>query len=449
MFMVIGKRKTRVTLNTKLENLFGLDLRSLAVFRIGLALIIITDLMIYAGGLTARYSEPNALSHTTFEQIFTPWYGSVHSIVGQHLVQGMLFFFAGLAAFALIVGYETRLAAIAAWALVLALHNRNPLLIFTTDDILLTLTFWAMFLPLGACYSIDSAMNSSPQKLPQRILSGATIALIMQQSLIYLFPAPYTPNSLIWLAWFGILLLFVPFRTGFFRCCAIAVFILLHVGLALTLNLGFFPTLSIVSCLAFLPSSVWDSLYKRLSTPERRGLKIYYDAECGFCKKVVHLFRTFLILPGTPLLLAQEEPTIFVDMQAYNSWVIVDWQGNRHFKFEALAYVIKLSPLFWSLVPVMTWNPVMSVGTKFYETIAINRRAASKFTKPLKFRPLEVCSSGPINILALLLLTYALVSNLRSHVHEDTQRALQGIEPVQSYRSSICSYQIHKHKGRY
>lgn len=395
---MVSEKQHQATVRTKLEDLLGFDLRSLALFRIGLALGIITDLV--TRGLTR--SLPGQ---------FRPWDSS---LLGQPLVQGGLVLLTGLTALALLVGYRTRPVAIAAWVMVLVVHLQNPVSMFTSHDPLPIWLFWGLFLPLGACYAIDSAMNTAAQRLPQRFVSVVTLALILQQCLIYWFYLPV--ENLPLLVGLVPLLLLIPWQTSLFRCWVTGGFILLDLWLALTQSLGLLPIISMISWLVFLPSLVWDHLYRSLRTPERQGLKIYYDAECGFCKKVVHLFRTFLILPGTPLLLAQSDPSIFADMEAYNSWVIVDWQGNRQFKFEAIIYVFSLSPLAWPLVPLMQRKPVVAVGTKFYETIATNRRAAGRLTKPFKFRPLEVRASPALNILAFLLLTYAVVSNLWSNV---------------------------------
>ena len=447
---------TKTILASKLEELFGLDLRSLALFRIGLALVIIADLIIRAESLEAHYTDYGVLPRPALiDRILHPWYWSVHLLSGQPVVQGILFLFASLVALALLIGYQTKLATIISWALVVSLHNRNPVLIFTGDNILRAVLFWAMFLPLGTCYSVDSALNSSTKKLPQRILSIATLALTLQICFVYIFSVAFKAQNPVWwwpegsavyyalsfdyyvtkfgqfllnfpalLVFFtyvalvvegiGPLFLFVPFRTGFFRCCTIVAFILLHIGLELTMNLGLVQVLSIVIWLVFIPSRVWEVAAKRLYTPETVGLRIYYDGDCGFCQKVVHLMRTFLILPMTPLLAAQNEPSIFADMQKKNSWVVIDWQDRRHFKFEAVAYVCLLSPLFRPLAPVLEWKPIMFIGTKFYELIASNRRVAGKFTAPMKFRPVEVGSSRTMNLVMLLLLAYVTVWNLRS-----------------------------------
>ncbi|MBE9125805.1 MULTISPECIES: DCC1-like thiol-disulfide oxidoreductase family protein [unclassified Coleofasciculus] len=453
--MNASKQKPKTKLATKLKELFGFDLRSLAAFRIGIALILIADLIIRSSDINTLYSDTGVLPRTALNDIIKPWYWSVYSLSGQPLVQTLVFLLAGLIAVALLVGYRTRLAAIASWAMLISLHNRNPAVLFAGDDMLRALMFWAMFLPLGACYSIDSALNTSTKPLPKRILSGATFALTLQICYVYIFSAAFKTTSPTWwpdgsavyyalsfdqyavplgqfllnfpplltaftfatlvLEWLGPLFLFVPFRTTFFRCATIVTFILLHLGFGLTLHIGLFAALGMFTWLVFIPTEVWDGLAKRVRTPQRAGLAIYYDADCGFCKKVVYLIRTFLILPKTPLLMAQEQEdaSIYADMQEKNSWVVVDWQGNRRFKWEAIAYVVSLSPMFGFLASVLRWKPFMSVGTKFYETIASNRRAAGTFTKPLKFRPLEVHSSGLLNAVTLLLLVYTTVWNVR------------------------------------
>ena len=95
--------------------------------------------------------------------------------------------------------------------------------------------------------------------------------------------------------------------------------------------MGIFPFLSIFSWFVFIPTEIWDRLEKGCKSQARAGLKIYYDADCGFCKKVVHLIRTFLILPSTPLLKAQDDAPIYQVMEEQNSWVVVDWQGKSAF----------------------------------------------------------------------------------------------------------------------
>jgi len=64
----------------------------------------------------------------------------------------------------------------------------------------------------------------------------------------------------------------------------------------------------------------------------------------------------------------------------------------------------------------------MALGTRGYEAIATNRRAAGTFTKPLQFRPLIVKPSPWINGVALLLLIYTLLWNVSSYNPAPFQR---------------------------
>ena len=376
--MKSGRRTKQSPFKLEIEKRYGLDVRSLAVFRIGLALALLTDLIARSGDLTADYTNVDILPGPVEVNEFLKlgdW--SAHLISGHGLVQGLLFGLAALIALAMLVGYHTRLAVIASWLLLVSLQNRHPGLIFAADDVLRAIMFWAMFLPLGACYSVDSALNTLPQPLPLRVFSGATVALMAQQGLIYLFPAVFKTASTIgwpegsaiydslssapdvaqlgrWLLetpillslltlitlaveWASPLFLFIPIRTDFFRNCAIISFILLHLGSGLSLNLGLLPSLSIVTWLVYIPTSMWERWTKRLYGPQQAGLTLYYDADCGFCKKVVHLLRTFLLLPDTPLFTAQSVPSICADMEAQNSWVVVDWRRRRHYELPPVA----------------------------------------------------------------------------------------------------------------
>lgn len=438
-----------------LQERYAFDVRSLALLRMGLALVILIDLFWRFPDIAAHYSDVGVLPRTAIiDEFLHPWYWSVHLLSGQPFVQGLLFAIAALLALAMLVGYRTRLVTIASWVLLVSLHHRNPTLLFAADSVLRTVMFWAMFLPLGAAYSVDIALNPKAHLVPKQIFSGAVIAFTVQQCFIYIFSAVFKTTSDIWwpdltavyyalsfdqyvtplgalvlklpvivlkiftlatliLEWVGPLFLFMPYRTHFFRTATVITFILLHVGFGLTLNIGMFPLLSIVTWLTFIPSSVWERWKKQSYSRPQAGLKIYYDADCGFCKKVVYLLRIFLLLPETPLEPAQSEASIQADMERWNSWVVVDWQENRHFKFEAIVYVISISPVFHILTPLLRSRQVMKLGNRFYETIANNRKKAGIFTSPLQFRSFTAPTPLWQSVVALMLLGLIFILNLR------------------------------------
>lgn len=461
---------------------YSLDVRSLALLRMGLALVILADLWTRFGDLVAHYSDAGVLPRVVLNDgLLKPGYWSIHALSGAPLFQGLLFLIAVLFALAMLVGYHSRVATIASWVLLISMHNRNPLLIFAADDVLRAVMFWAMFLPLGAAYSVDRAMNTATRPIPIRILSGATLALMVQQCFIYIFSAVFKTTNAAWwpdgtavyyslsydqyvtplghlllnlgplltvftfvtlvLEWIGPLLIWSPVRTDLCRIVAVVLFVSLHAGFGLTLNLGIFPFLSIFTWLAFIPTSAWEAMSKRVYGPQRSELRIFYDADCGFCKKVVHLIRTLLVLPHTPLATAQSIPEINRAMETQNSWVIVDWKARHHYKFEGIAYVVSLSPVFCFLAPVLRWRPIMAVGTQVYEWIATHRKVAGRFTRPFKFKPLVVKNPGWLNALALLLIALTFMWNLRSVVNhrafvESSQPVVSSIRRVTNSRTA-------------
>jgi hypothetical protein len=273
---------------------FGLDLRSLAVYRIGLGLLLLADLIGRAGDLTAHYTDQGVLPRSA---ITGGHYISLHLLDGTADFQGALFVLAGLCALALLVGWWTRLATGASWFLLMSLHARNPVILQGGDALLRLLLFWGLFLPLGARWSLD-AWRKGGEPAGGREVSAGSAALILQICFVYWFSAALKtdpawrsegtavyyalsldqfatplgryllgfPELLRWLTFatlgleaVGPALLFVPFYTARFRLAVVGSFLLFHlVGLRLCMELGPFPWVCAVAWLALLPGLFWD-----------------------------------------------------------------------------------------------------------------------------------------------------------------------------------------------
>src|SRR5262245_56404876 len=101
-----------------LSAIFGLDLRSLAAFRIGVALFILWDLISRSFDLTAHYTDTGILPRLWANQYFAggslyrslnPAALSPHMLTGSALGIALLFLIHGVAALGLLLGYRTRL----------------------------------------------------------------------------------------------------------------------------------------------------------------------------------------------------------------------------------------------------------------------------------------------------------------------------------------------------
>lgn len=294
---MLGKRGSE-----KLNNLCGIDIRSLALFRIGLAIILLVDLFIRLQDISSHYSDDGVLPRSVLLNHFADrWHLSIHLMGGTWLFQLFLFILEIGFAIALLVGYRTRLATIVSWILIISVQTRNPLVLQGADGVLKMLLFWGMFLPLGAYWSLDQWRNSS-ERFSYRIVSAATIALLLQVCFIYWFSAILKsdiswqhegsavwyalsneffststglllldyPNllkvltfSTLYLELLGPLFAFSPFWTSPLRTITALIFILFHlVALNLTMDLGLFPYVCAVGWIVFLPSWFWDRVLK-------------------------------------------------------------------------------------------------------------------------------------------------------------------------------------------
>jgi hypothetical protein len=281
----------------KVVEIFGADLRSLAIFRVVLALLVLADLANRATDLYQHYTDAGVLPRTVLmEDVLSPWVFSLNLMNGGAFFQALLFGAAALAALGMLVGYRTRLMIFVVWVLLLSIQLRNPLVNGSDSHLLRMLLFWGMLLPLGAYWSVDRARATFPRPSPH-FLSLATFGLFMQIAFVYWFTAAlksgpewrvdhtalYYALSLDQLATpighfllnfpgllqvltfgtlaleaFGPLLLFCPFFTGPLRTGAALAFMSLHFGIWLTMDIGIFPWISAFCMVCFFPTWFWE-----------------------------------------------------------------------------------------------------------------------------------------------------------------------------------------------
>lgn len=283
----------------KLVELFGADLRSLAAFRIVLALLVLADLGMRATDLYAHYADDGVLPRDQLleEGLLDSWDFSLSLINGEPFFQALIFGVGAVAALGMLIGYRTRLTTVVAWVILLSIQSRNPMVLNAGDTLLRLLLFWSMFLPLGAYWSVDRALKASPPRLAMRFVSLATVGLFLQIAFMYWFTAIlksgdewrvdgtalYVALNLdsiarplgtyltqfpallkvltfgtLGLEAFGPLLLFFPFFTGPVRTATVLAFMSLHYGIWSTMEIGLFPFTSALCMVCFLPSWFWD-----------------------------------------------------------------------------------------------------------------------------------------------------------------------------------------------
>src|SRR5215217_8094776 len=305
----------------KLLEIFGADLRSLAALRIVLALTVLFDLTTRASNLAVLYSDDGILPRRVQFEKIDPWLFSLSFINGTAEFQWVLFSIAALAAVGMLIGYRTRLMVVIVWLLVMSIQWRNYLVGYSADELLRLLLFWSMFLPLGACWSVDRLRGAVPDPPSTRVLSVATAGLFLQIAFVYWFTALLktgpewrvdgtalyyalsakqiaTPlgtyllqfPELLKVLTFGTLaieivaplLLFSPVFTVPARLAGIVGVVGLHIGISMTLAVGFFPWIGAACMVCFLPSWFWDTLVPEVRSALRAPLSMMQPARQAF-----------------------------------------------------------------------------------------------------------------------------------------------------------------------
>lgn len=283
-------------------DLIALDLRSLALFRILLGLVIVADVIDRGRDLQAHYTDWGVLPRSVMIDYFgVEWYWSLHLASGTMFWQAVLFITQALFAVLLIIGVRTRLATVVSWILLFSVQARNPLVLQGGDTVLRLLLFWAMFLPLGARFSVDS----NGDKSPGRTASVVSAAFMIQLAIIYWFNAIMKNSSVWWkdgsavyytlaidqmvtefgiwmrqfhgllkvisfsTAWWetlGPFLLFIPFFHRQFRIVAMMGFIFFHLGINACIEIGLFSYIMIT---AWIPLYPWKNRSADGGAPEQ------------------------------------------------------------------------------------------------------------------------------------------------------------------------------------
>jgi len=437
----------------QIRRVFALDLRSLAAFRIALALFVLYDLVNRSLDLTAHYTDDGVIPRATLlANLWNPHVLSVHMFTGTALGVALLFFLHGLAAFGLLVGYRTRLMTFVTWFLLCSLHARNPLVLNGGDDLLRVIFLFAILLPLGARYSLDAALNVSNEDSSASELYGSpsTAAYYIQFICLYFFAAllksgpewrtdgtaiyyalsidqfalplgkfllgfPALMKTLTFVVWWieflGTFVMLIPLPWA--KIVGILVFLSLQIGFGLTLALGHFPWVNMIVLLPFLPSLVWRS-------GRKRGVEVFFDPGCDFCRKLVLIAVEFVRpkLNSAPKAAQGKE---LAALRGENLWMVRDETGARYFEFGAFIQLMRSSSIFFWTVPLLRWKPVHLACTTAYRFFANHRRFLDRLLSLLKPRPLRMKTHRWQEALVLFLMTLVLISNLSPFLVADSR----------------------------
>jgi hypothetical protein len=319
-----------------LRKVFTLDTRSLAVYRIGLGLLLVIDAVDRVPDVSIMMGPDGIFPLAALRQYYgtiTLWsLAALHDSVAWSATVLAL---EGLAGIALALGCFTRLATIVGWVALMSVIRRTSLAANAGDVWLACQMFWAMFLPLGARWSVDALRRDghpiSPP-IPGAACSVATAAIVVQLVVVYLGAGlakcnadwftgdalihaisvhdhgtplgmtvgndPWVTRPLQWAVVAGevglpLVLLAMPAPT--IRIGIVALFSIFHVAIWLGMTVGLFPLVGLVAWLVVLPAEFWG---RRERAGETRVATLGLTASwtCG-CACVIAAMAFILQLP--------------------------------------------------------------------------------------------------------------------------------------------------------
>ncbi len=283
------------------SNVFSIDPRSLALFRVAIGLLLFTDVINRLPEAAAMYGPEGIMPVGDVRDFFKgTWCWSLYWLNEATWFQQTLLLVTAVVAVALMLGYRTRVVVVAAWILAVSIHRRAPVIINAGDTLICIMLFWSMFLPLARVWSIDA--RQSKHAIADRlepVFSVASGAIIVQLCLMYWFTAIFKflegwgtghglqnalewggynkaigdvllayPNvtaglsiATVWLELLGPLLIFTPWRNYIWRIVAVAAFVALHLGIELTMHVGLFSYAAIIAWMLILPREFWQSAF--------------------------------------------------------------------------------------------------------------------------------------------------------------------------------------------
>jgi predicted DCC family thiol-disulfide oxidoreductase YuxK len=393
---------------------------TLALFRIGFALVVLAWALSLAPSLFAFFSEDGILPAQP-DRGAASW--GVLGVFSSDAALTALYLAMVAGAVCLLVGFRSRLAALVVFVCIVSLNRRNPWVLNSGDLLLSVLAFYLMLAPSGAALSVDRWLRNRKGfwEFPERSLWSLRLVQV-QVSILYVaavwaklqgttwndgtavsyafriedlerFPVPDLVTGslvLVNLLTFGTLA--VELALGLLvwnrvlRPWVLLAGVGLHLGIDLAVRVGFFSYAVLVAYIAFIPPETareWILRLRRAAGRLRRaegepveGAVLLFDSDCGFCRWAVDKVLTWdrrgrlrpvaLQAAEADALLPGLEPEVKMA-----SWHLVTPDGRAYSAGAAAAPLLRLLPGGRPAAAVFARFP--RTTNRVYRVVARNR----------------------------------------------------------------------------
>ncbi len=426
-----------------------IDGRSLALCRIGLATVLLVDLLRRLPWVRDLYTNAGLLpNHTELWRPFQAHMFSFYFMASQPEEVAVLFAFSFFCFACFAVGWHTRIFHLLSFAMTTSLHERNLMAENGGTVALATVMVWTAFLPLGRRFSVDAllaSLRARPEEQPADLapdalvqpdrrpaVSLAALAVLLQLALVYWFNfihksgvtwrtgtaihyvlhqerivtvlglwarehLPFVVTKGMTFATLGIeaaapVLVLSPFLWRQLRVLAVFLLSGLHIWIALLVNVGIFSAAMLTYYPLLLDGSVWDGL-ARFVPMRRRRRRVIYDAGCGVCFQIVRVLARMDVFRRLTWV-ANDDASAFppgVDAALVEQTIVVvdPETGRWSTRADAFAQVFGALPFGRLFAWILVVPGVHAIAGAAYDLFARNRTTVSTW---LGF---AACSTAP------------------------------------------------------
>jgi predicted DCC family thiol-disulfide oxidoreductase YuxK len=428
----------RTSLRDSLVRIYlTIDARSLGLFRIGLGILMLVDLLRRLPHVATFYTNSGLLpNHTVLWRPVVPRLFSVFFPVSLGPEAWITFAICAFCYVALLVGWHTRLFQVASFLMATSLHNRIVFIENWGSVAMGALMIWTLFMPLGRRFSVDAVRASlrtrrdeapgdlTPERLPpadnRPFVSLAGLGILLQLAVIYWFNFVHKTGAgwgdgtaihyVLWQArivtvlgvwarthlpemvWVGLsrgtlvlecsapFLVLSPFFVNWTRGFVVLALAGFHTGIALVVNLGIFSWAMVAYYPLLLTETHWRLLNRLVPTRGRRRV-VYYDASCGVCFQVVRVLARLDVHRRLTWTSNQDRaalPADVTDELLERTILVVDTERNRRWtRSDAFAEIFAALPLGRLWAWPLRVPGVSALAGVAYDAFARNRTRIS------------------------------------------------------------------------
>ena len=422
-------------LRNSVKNWLFVDTRTLALFRLVFGFMGLLDVIRRYPFIDVFYSsEGMDFRRYAANKYSIKYFSLLDHIHSSDAVQAF-FIFTIICFILFIVGYRTRFFQFLATMGLISIHNAAIILENGADLVYNSFLIWALFLPLGASWSIDSIrkslkvnkeydsndLNTSNPSFSKKIFHMGYVACLVQLSMIYFYNHVnktgtmwidgtaihymYELDTFItltgewmkallgieiiklltwsttWLEMLAPIAILSPIFQPWLRRGAFLVLSVFHIMIALSINVAMFSWVMLAVITLLLGTQEIDFLRALFSRFKGRKLVVFYDRDCGFCHLSARILKRMDVYSRFLWSDRLEKDSKPEGLESLLERTIVVWDkdtGKVWTRHEGFSKLISALP-FGFLVGWILRVPILEKIFGFiYDLVAKNRTSISK-----------------------------------------------------------------------